>query len=327
MHYLKNIVKAAVSLGLLGYLVYQADPQKIWDVIAQVGRSHGLWYVISAFLFEVAAILLMALRWKKLLSGYGHTIGFQRLSGFYLIGLFFNNFLPTSIGGDVVRIYKVAEETDDRTSAFASVIIERMLGIAATLSLAITALFFISQQFHSTRMMIVSIVLFIGIALFFVFMLQNWSFKILLRLFSYFTVFNIGEKINKLFEAIHYFKKRRRILLFVFLYSLGSQIAIILMNYSLALAFNVVLDIRYLFMVIPVTFVLTMLPSINGVGLRDLGFVSLLGRVGVSSPAALSLSFMNLLIPMILSVGGAVLFVIQKRKSKTGGFDVLETNF
>ncbi len=327
MHYLKNIVKAAVSLGLLGYLVYQADPQKIWDVIAQVGRSHGLWYVISAFLFEVAAILLMALRWKKLLSGYGHTIGFQRLSGFYLIGLFFNNFLPTSIGGDVVRIYKVAEETDDRTSAFASVIIERMLGIAATLSLAITALFFISQQFHSTRMMIVSIVLFIGIALFFVFMLQNWSFKILLRLFSYFTVFNIGEKINKLFEAIHYFKKRRRILLFVFLYSLGSQVAIIFMNYSLALAFNVALDIRYLFMVIPVTFVLTMLPSINGVGLRDLGFVSLLGRVGVSSPAALSLSFMNLLIPMILSVGGAVLFVIQKRKSKTGGFDVLETNF
>ncbi len=327
MRYIKNILKAAISLGLLGYLIFQADPQKIWSVIAQVGRSNGLWYLIAAFLFEVMAVLLMAMRWKKLLTGYGHQLGLQRLSGFYLIGLFFNNFLPTSIGGDVVRIYKVAEETGDRTSAFASVVIERMLGIAATLSLAITALFFISQQFHSTRMMVVSIILFITIALFFVFMLQNRSFKFLLRVFDHFTVFHIGEKINKLFEAIHFFKKRRRILLYVFLYSLGSQMAIILMNYCLALAFNVALDIRYLFMVIPVTFVLTMLPSINGVGLRDLGFVSLLGRVGVSSAAALSLSFMNLLIPMLLSVWGAALFVVQKRKSNTGGFDALETNF
>ncbi len=326
MRYLKNILKAVISLGLLGYLIYQADPQKIWEVIAQVGRANGLWYLAAAFVWEGMAILLMSMRWKKLLTGYGHQLVLKRLTGFYMIGLFFNNFLPTSIGGDVVRIYKVAEETDDRTSAFASVIIERMLGIAATLFLAITALFFISQQFHSTRMMVISIVLFFTIALFFVFMLQNRSFTFLLRVFDRFTVFNIGEKINKLFEAIHFFKKRRRILLYVFLFSLGSQVAIILMNYSLALAFNVVLDIRYLFMVIPVTFVLTMLPSINGVGLRDLGFVSLLGRVGVSSAAALSLSFMNLFIPMALSVWGAVLFVVQKRKSNTGGFDALETN-
>jgi uncharacterized protein (TIRG00374 family) len=234
--------------------------------------------------------------------------------------------LPTSIGGDVIRIYKVVDETKDRTSGFASVIIERILGIAATLSLAIFALFFISQQFNSKKLMLVSVLLFISIVLFFVFIILKKPFRFLLRVFEKLTFFKIGEKFNKLFEAIHFFSARRRILLYVFLYSLASQTSVILMNYFLVRAFDLDVSILYLFMVVPVTFVLTILPSINGVGIRDLGFVSLLARVGVSSAAALSLSFMNLIIPMIISLAGAVLFVIQKRKSNMGDYNVFETN-
>jgi len=327
MKYLKNIIKVIISVGLLTYLVYQADPQKILQVFANIGHSNGFLYLSLAIIFQLLSILIMAMRWQKLLEGYGHQVRLRRLSGFYLIGLFFNNFLPTSIGGDVIRIYKVVEDTDDRTSGFASVIIERMLGIAATLSLAIFALFFISRQFHSQKLLVISILLFLSIIMFFIFIILKRPFKLLLRLFDKFTFFNVGEKFNKLFEAIHYFSAKRRILLYVFLYSIASQVAIILMNYFLVLAFNLNVSILYLFMVVPVTFVLTILPSINGVGIRDLGFVSLLSRIGLSSAAALSLSFMNLFIPMIISITGAVLFVIQKRKSNAGDYNVLETNF
>ncbi len=325
MKILKNTIKILISAGLLVYLVYRAEPQKIIDVLTTAARANGFVYLAAAFFFELLAILIMALRWQKLLAGYRLTVRLGRLIGFYLIGLFFNNFLPTSIGGDVIRVYKVVDETGDRTSGFASVIIERIMGIAATLLIAIVSLFFISQQFHSKKLMAASILLFFSIFAAFAFIIVERPFKLLLRLFDKLTFFSIGEKINKLLEAIHYFSEKRRILLYVFLYSLASQGTIIIMNFFLALAFNIKIDFMFLSMVIPVTFVLTILPSINGVGIRDLGFVSLLARVGVGSAAALSLSFMNLVVPMVISVAGAVLFVVQKRNSKGDDYDVLKT--
>ena len=97
--------------------------------------------------------------------------------------------------------------------------------------------------------------------------------------------------------------------------SVLAQSTIVFMNYALAKAMSMDVSLWYLFMVVPATFVLTMLPSINGIGIREFGFVQLLGEAGVPSAAALSLSFMNLIIPMLISLGGAALFIIQKRKT------------
>ncbi len=326
MRYLKNILKALISLSLLVYLVYEAEPQKIIKVFNDVDFAASFWYILAAFLCVILWIFFMVLRWKVLLTGYNYQVSFSRLSSFYLIGLFFNNFLPTSIGGDVFRIYKIVEEIGDRTIGFASVIIERMLGIAATLLLAVFALFMISQQFHSARLLYISIFLLLSISAFFFIVVRNRPFKILLRIFDKLTFFSIGEKFNKLLEAIHYFQDRRRILLYVLFYSLLSQIAIVYMNYFFVKIFALNVDLSYLFVVVPVTFLLTILPSINGVGVRDLGFVSLLSRVGVIKAAALSLSFMNLIMPMLISVIGAVLFITQKRKTKSGEINAFETS-
>lgn len=325
--FLKNAIKVLISLGLLIYLVYKADPEKILHVFGNLDPVNGLWYVGAAFLSALLSVLLMSARWQALLTAYTYKIPLRRLGGFYLIGMFFNNFLPTSIGGDVIRVYKIVNETDDRTVGFASVVIERIIGIAATLLLAIFALFFISRQFHSQRLLYTSIFLFFFILLFFFLIVRNRPFMLLLRLFEKLTIFNIGEKFNKLFEAIHYFKNRRRILLLVLFYSLLSQIGFVFMNLFLVKAFALKVEFSYLFVVIPVTFLLTILPSINGVGFRDLGFVQVLKHSGVGDATALSLSFMNLLIPMIISVIGAVLFIIQKREEKKGEINVLETSF
>ena len=325
--WVENSLKVIISLGLIIYLISEADPHKILEIFQRITTLRGIFLLVSAFLLTFAAIFLMSLRWRILLKGYKLDVSLSRLYGFYLIGLFFNNFLPTGIGGDVVRIYKVVNETDDRTVGFASVIIERIMGIAATLLMAIIALFLISQEFKSPRLLYTSVSLFVLISLFFLVIIRNRSFMLLLRFFDKFTIFKIGEKLNKLLEAIHFFKDRRRILAYVFIFSMMSQTAIVLMNFMLAKAFEVNVSLSMLFMVIPVSFVLTMLPSINGLGVRDLGFVSLLGRVGVSKAGALSLSFMNLLIPMTISIWGAVLFVIQKKKTREGEIDVARSTF
>jgi len=326
MRYLKHILKAVFSLSLLIYLVYEAEPQKIIQVFGDVDLAEVFWFIAGAFFCIVLWLVFMTIRWKVLLNGYNYQVSFGRLISFYLMGMFFNNFLPTSIGGDVFRIYKIVEETGDRTTGFASVIIERMLGIAATLILAVLALFMISQQFHSTRLMYISVILLLLIMAFFFIMVRNRPFKLFLRIFEKLSFFRIGERFNKLFEAIHYFKKRRRILVYVLLYSILSQVSVVFMNYFLVKTFSLNVDLSFLFVVVPVTFLLTILPSINGVGVRDFGFVSLLSRVGVTNAAALSLSFMNLIMPMLISVIGAVLFITEKRKTNSGELNAFESS-
>ncbi len=325
MRILQNVLKIVISLGLLGYLVYRADPARLFSVLSNITEKNGLLYLALAFGLMVVAVWFLALRWAVLMKSYRFPLKTSQLFGFYLIGMFFNNFLPTSIGGDVMRIYKLISVTADRTSAFASVIIERLMGIAATLFMSIWALIYISQQFHDWRLLFAAIVLFLLIMAFFAMLLRDWSFRIILRIFEKFTIFKIGEKFSKLFEAIHYFQDHRTVLWQVFLFSSVSQFLIVTMNYLIALAFNIQVSFGYLLMVVPISFVITMLPSINGIGIRDLGFVGLLAQIGVSTAEALTLSFMNLIIPMILSTIGGILFVVQKSKAMPGGENVLES--
>jgi len=324
MRFIKVAVKIIISVGLLAYLINYVGPQEIVNEFAKIGANSGFNFFFYALIFAIISVLLMSLRWQILLRGYKFNPRYPRLFGYYLIGMFFNNFLPSTIGGDVIRIYKVVDDIQDRTSGFASVIIERIMGIAATLFMAFFSLILVWREFHNPYLLYASGTLFLVIVVFFFALIRNRPFKLLLRFFDKFTIFKIGEKFSKLFEAIHYFKDRRRILGFAFLFSLFSQTSIVFMNYSLAKAFSIDISISFLFMVVPVTFVLTMLPSINGIGIRELGFVGLLGEAGVASASALSISFMNLIIPMIISITGAILFIIQKRKTGLEEKDVIK---
>ena len=228
--------------------------------------------------------------------------------------MFFNNFLPSTIGGDVIRVIKVVDDVGNRSSALASVIIERLMGIAATLFLAFASLIVLWQEFENPRLLYVSGFLFIIIVLFFFGLIRNRPFLFLMRIFDTIKWFDMGEKLKRLFEAIHYFRKRRRILAYAFIFSLFSQTGIVVMNYALAHALDIEISFSYLFLVVMITFIITILPSINGIGIREFGFISLLSKAGVSNATAVSLSFLNLLIPMVLSLSGAVLFVLQKNK-------------
>jgi len=324
MRLLKTLLKVIISLGLFSYLVWISDPRQILDILGNVYHQDRVWWVVHALLLGLASVWFLAWRWQIILNAFGYAYGRATLYGIYLIGMFFNNFLPTSIGGDIVRIYRVADDTDERTLAFSSVIIERLLGIASTLLLAILALLYVSRFYKDNRLMIMAVILFLGILVFFGLMFRERPVAFMLRLFDKLTLLRIGEKMNKMITSIHLLKDNRGVLFSVFILSALSQAMIVLMNYALVKAFNMQVGLVYLFLVVPVTFLLTMLPSINGVGFRDGGYIFFLGKVGVANAAAISLSFMNVIIPMVISIIGGILFMVQRKKSKLKEITAIE---
>ncbi|MBW6469371.1 MAG: flippase-like domain-containing protein, partial [Coriobacteriia bacterium] len=127
-----TLIRAAVSIVALALVFSRVPPA---DVLAAILSLDPAWF-LAAFGAVYAAIVLSAYKWLLLLRARGYSVGIVRLTRHYLVGLFFNNFLPTSVGGDVVRAWDVGKDLDDAPGGAASVIAERLI---ASLGLGLTA--------------------------------------------------------------------------------------------------------------------------------------------------------------------------------------------
>src|SRR5690606_22407742 len=82
----------------------------------------------------IALVFVSAYKWRLLLSIHGVEYSTLRLSRYYFVALFFNNFLPTSIGGDGYRIYKTINNGRSKASAIIAVVMERVTGFGTLLT-------------------------------------------------------------------------------------------------------------------------------------------------------------------------------------------------
>ena len=313
---LKLIIKIVISLGLLIYLVKLANPAEIVKILITVIESGGIFYLIGAIILYIAAMFVYTIRWQVLVKGYQLNMTVSRLFKYYLMGLFFNNFLPTSIGGDIIRIHKLIQHSGKRTVGFASVLTERLMGLMSSLMIALISIVIMYNEFESLNLLYIDLVLLFLLAAFFTFIFLDRFFNSLQQLLLRITCFRFGERMMKFFEALRLYRNNKLIFFRVFLISLIGQSMVICMTYLISMALKLDVSLGYFFLFIPVTFLLTMLPSINGLGIRDGGFVFFLGKIGISSAASLSLSFISIIIPMMVSILGGIFFIISKEKVK-----------
>src|SRR4030042_7008902 len=120
-------VKVAVSLALLAYLLSIPDLAALEERV----RSADLLLLAAAVGSYVAMLVLATWRWQVLLEGLGVAAPLRRLTASYLVATFFNNFLPSNIGGDVVRVRDGSPVTGATAASLAVVGIDRILGVGA----------------------------------------------------------------------------------------------------------------------------------------------------------------------------------------------------
>jgi uncharacterized protein (TIRG00374 family) len=126
-------LKLLVSVALLAYLFSGTD---LAALEARV-RSGDLVLLVLAMAIYAAIVALATWRWHLLLTAQGFPARLSELSASYLVASFFNNFLPSNIGGDVIRVRDSAKVTGSTTTSLAVVAIDRILGLAALYALAL----------------------------------------------------------------------------------------------------------------------------------------------------------------------------------------------
>jgi uncharacterized protein (TIRG00374 family) len=128
---MKTLIKTVISLGLIGLLLYNVE----WDTFLSHLEALSIWVIIVVLLVFTMQFPISAFKWKTALRIHQLDYSFGYLLKVLCIGFFFNNFLPSSIGGDAYRVIKTMPQEGYKSRAVSAVLLERIIGFGALLLL------------------------------------------------------------------------------------------------------------------------------------------------------------------------------------------------
>ncbi len=255
--------------------------------------------------FQLLSTTLASYRWYLVMQplGYGQSFGFFLKS--YFKGSFFNQGLPTSIGGDAVRVLDVSRLGERKRDAFVGVFIDRVLGLIGLLVLNLVVN--LSNPHLLPQGLFLTINLLIGLGLLgfaVLFMLQHWRFLGRWRLSRFFM--RISAHLSVVLSSPK--QALVQLLLSVTVHFL-SLLAIFLIGRSVELDFSL---ITYLVLV-PPALLLTLVPlSLAGWGIREGALIGLFTLLGADKVTVLSMSILYGIVLIVASLPGLVVYMKGK---------------
>lgn len=311
---LKTLLKIGVSVSLFSFVIYSAGPSKIWGVL----KEANLIYLLSAILLTVIiGVGLSAKKLQILLRAKGEDIGFFSVLRYYYIGTFFNLFLPTTIGGDIIKAHKISGETKASEEAYSSVFMERFTGLIAVVTLAIISSLLYFGKIPTNALLIIYLVFLPGIFLFLLFMTKKSAVRKLKSiynpLFSLLEFVDFKRKMRRFYNSVNRFKKQRRWVLFAVGISFLFHIILISSNFLLSKSVGMGVSFYYFLVFIPVCVVLLLLPiSIRGFGVREVLYVYFFTQVGATPAQAFSMAFLFQIVGILRSGLGGVIYLTSE---------------
>lgn len=121
------LIRITASVVLLALLLTRIPSFEASQLLPDWSPKAGMW-LTGAVILTLAGVVLSALRWQKVLAVLGLHVGLRYLLSLYFACQFVSNVLPTTIGGDVLRVSRLSRSTGDSQDTFASVVLERLTG-------------------------------------------------------------------------------------------------------------------------------------------------------------------------------------------------------
>lgn len=302
-----------ISFGLVAVLIWIM--RKDISNIRLILKDSDKIFFLLALAINIPITALLAYRLKLLLAGQKISMGIKDAVYLTLIGFFFNNFLPTAIGGDIAKAYYASKKTNNKIASYAAVLSDRLFGFLATMSVAMIGLVFIGRALNNNLLLYsVFFVFFISVIV----TLFLFNKKIERRPSTGIGILHkTKEKIYKIYNAINMYRDHPFLLAKIILLSVFLQGCSIVSIYFFVLSIGGDLPLLKLFFVIPLVWAVSMLPSINGLGVREGAFVYFLkGDIGSERAFAISLLWLGVII--IYSIAGGILHLIYPVKVRIG---------
>lgn len=312
----KQAISLALRIGLsvvmLGVLIWRVPSFDTDEVVPELTTRTVLWLVVAALL-TLAGLVLSALRWQRVLDVLGLHASLRRLLSHYLAGQFVSNVLPTTIGGDVLRVARLSRETGETPGTFASVVLERLTGWLVLPVISVAGFLVNPPLRHlgtATRVALglaFATLIALGMLLYAVADQRiggRFAARDGWRRFA-------GAVHLGLDELRHQPKAAANVLLVGFAY----QLVLVLAAVAAAQALGVrPAGLTALLAFFPAVAIAQVLPiGISGLGIREGAFVLFLGPLGVATEEAIALGLLLYLLNLGVSLLGAPAFAVGGR--------------
>lgn len=295
--YIKFFGKSFVSLFFLVLVFRKLDFKNIIFELKEIDLTK----FILATLLYLSTMIFSTLRWSYFMKT---KKSFKELFQLYMIGTFFNLFMPGTVGGDVVKAYYLYKEDKKKTNPLVSVFMERYMGLCALITIAFFGFLFGYDYIKES----VIAKLFYLICLLFI-------------LGTFFVVFfpyeKFYHKLERAREAIKRYIFNISIFTKTYFLSLIVQGIGVLVVYFLGTGLAIPLEFKFYLIFIPIITVVSMVPiSLSGFGIREYGFLFLFGNFGISKEKAVGLSLMWFLTMLITGFIGMFFYLYKKSEHK-----------
>lgn len=311
--HLKFFLRLGCTLLLLIFLLKSVSWQILIEQVMHLDPGALLICVALGFY----GVVISSYQWQCLLDGEHIHVDLRRLINLYQVGISFNHFLPTGMGGDVVKAYYIGKEGKNAAGSASAVVMSRVTGFFGMMLVSLPALLF--WQTHLVRQIKIGYVL-SCLAMISVFALAFACVKLLPRFLHFrWITKRILPSLMKLGTALQESIRRPRTLWVATIFGMLYHIGYILNYYTYGLLLHINVPLSFYLVVIPFVSLIAFLPfSINGYGLREGAFVLMFSTAHVPIPAAMLLVLlMDVQVLLFGLIGGGIYFLSGTRKEKT----------
>ncbi len=310
---LTNLARIGISAGLLTFIVFSVGPAQIGTVV----RTADLQLFGLAIMLALVGVVVRAWRWQILLRAVGARVPFGRTVYLYFVGAFFNTFLPTGFGGDVVRVLEIGKGASSQQAA-GTALVDRLTGFIVLFLLALVALPFSTNLLSAeTTLLIVVLAGAVvgGSALLF----EGRTLRWLIGRFAGLTWLARQPRLNRLYSASLAWVEHTygvitacgaRALAGAMFWSLVFNLIQIAANVLVGQALGLHVSPWTFFLFVPVATAALLVPiTISGLGVREGIYIGLFGQVGVNRAQATALSLGSYALDFSSGVLGGIIYL------------------
>ena len=300
------IAKILFSFVLFAFLFTRMP---MADVIVTL-RAVKPGMLAAAFGLLFLSNVLGAWQWWHLLDAVHIKIRLRRVLAYYHVGLFFNNFLPANIGGDIARVMDASRHGETRAAAVSTVVLDRVIGTVALAGLAVVTTVPAIKQFH-LGLLYLAVVGFFAVSVGVLYgILHPRVLPALERVMSRVGLKFLAPHLDDLASRFAAVRTRGRLFAGLLSLALVIQVMRVGVHVLVGRALGLSLPLTYFLLFVPLLAVIVSLPiSLNGIGVREGAGMLLFGLVGVDRSLAFSLQFTTYLVAVSVSLLGALVLL------------------
>jgi len=303
------IARVVFTVGALWFLATKLN----WQEFSTTLRQANLGWLGVALAAYGGVVLVSIVRWHLLLEVAGAAVGWGRTAQLAVAGLFFNSILPGVMGGDVMRAFWAARDAPQaRPAAVVSILLERVLGLAATVLLGAALILPRWKELNQHPVTHAGALAFVTVAGILLVILVVLGSPVSSRLLA-------GDHSSGWRKAAAEGAKACHVCLTHpvgagagLLLSLTSQALLVTLFFTVAEAMALPADFWQLASVLPMVAMVTVLPiTWNGLGLREAAFVTFLGVYGVPAAQAVAISLTAFAVILAWNLFGGIVYLVS----------------